>query len=273
MAISLTHTFVSGKSDGADSTLVQPSNWNEQHNLTCASGVLIGRYSAGSGAAEEISLGSDFSATGGTLSYSPTNLTVTTLTATNITYGGTDMATVLAGKVDVAGDTMTGDLTMTKSAPSIYLDDTSGTNIRLYSGSDLFRCFNSDGSQHMFYSRASNGDFYAYGNVTAYSDERLKENVQPIPDALETVSKLNGVTYNRIGEEERQMGVLAQQVQPHVPEVVKQAEGGYLAVTYGNMVALLIESTKELHAKMIDLEQSNKTLLARVAELEDAASQ
>jgi hypothetical protein len=67
MAISLTHAFTSGKSDGADSTLVQPSNWNEEHSLTMASGSLVGRSTAGTGAAEEISLSANLTLSGGTL--------------------------------------------------------------------------------------------------------------------------------------------------------------------------------------------------------------
>ena len=54
MAVSLTHAFVSAKSDGADATLVRPSNWNAEHNLTCATGVILGRTSSGTGAVEEL---------------------------------------------------------------------------------------------------------------------------------------------------------------------------------------------------------------------------
>lgn len=56
MAISLIHTFVSGKGDGGDATLVQPSNWNAQHTLNCATGVVLGRTTAGTGAVQELTL-------------------------------------------------------------------------------------------------------------------------------------------------------------------------------------------------------------------------
>jgi hypothetical protein len=56
MAISLKHKFVSSKSDGIDPTQVQPSNWNDQHDLTLASKHILGRYSSGAGAVEEIPL-------------------------------------------------------------------------------------------------------------------------------------------------------------------------------------------------------------------------
>ena len=54
MTVSLKHTFTSAKADGGDATLVQPSNWNAEHTLTCATGKLLGRSSAGTGAVEEI---------------------------------------------------------------------------------------------------------------------------------------------------------------------------------------------------------------------------
>jgi microcystin-dependent protein len=54
MAVSLTHTFVSAKGNGTDNTLVQPSNWNDQHVLTCGSGVVLGRTAVGTGAVGEL---------------------------------------------------------------------------------------------------------------------------------------------------------------------------------------------------------------------------
>lgn len=57
MAIAITHTFVSGKADGVDSTQVQPSNWNASHQLSMATGKLVGRTTASAGAFEEIGLG------------------------------------------------------------------------------------------------------------------------------------------------------------------------------------------------------------------------
>lgn len=54
MTISLKHAFQSAKSDGVDNTLIQPSNWNEEHELTLATGKVLGRYSAGTGAAQEL---------------------------------------------------------------------------------------------------------------------------------------------------------------------------------------------------------------------------
>ena len=91
------------------------------------------------------------------------------------------------------------------------------------------------------------GAFTATGNITAYSDISLKENVKNIEDALETVSKLRGVTFDRIDlDNERQIGFIAQELEPLVPEVVQTMPNGIKTVAYGNVVALLVEAIKEL---------------------------
>jgi len=58
MTVSLKHKFTSAKSDGADTSVVRPSNWNDEHDLTLAASKLLGRATASSGAAEEVSVGS-----------------------------------------------------------------------------------------------------------------------------------------------------------------------------------------------------------------------
>jgi len=56
MAIAITHPFVSAKTDGADGTLVQPSDWNEGHTITMAAGKIMGRDTSGAGAVQELPL-------------------------------------------------------------------------------------------------------------------------------------------------------------------------------------------------------------------------
>lgn len=105
MAISLKHAFASAKSDGADATLVQPSNWNAEHNITMATGRLLGRTTASAGAVEEISAGTALSLSGLTLAVSTvpvgnggTNLT--SYTTGDILYASN--ASTLAALADVA---------------------------------------------------------------------------------------------------------------------------------------------------------------------------
>jgi len=93
------------------------------------------------------------------------------------------------------------------------------------------------------------GSFTATGNITAYSDERLKENVETIEGALDKVSQMRGVMYDKDGE--RGTGVIAQEMQQVMPEVVMDSgRGDYLSVAYGNLVGVLIESIKELKAEI-----------------------
>lgn len=93
MAVSLKHTFQSAKSDGVDSTLVQPSNWNAEHTLSLTTNKLLGRSTAGTGAAEEISIGTGLSLSAGVLS-SSTSFPI------SIANGGTNgTATPTAGAV------------------------------------------------------------------------------------------------------------------------------------------------------------------------------
>ena len=84
-------------------------------------------------------------------------------------------------------------------------------------------------------------------DVTAFSDERLKTDIKTIENALEKVSQMRGVTFKREGV--NGTGVIAQEVQPHLPEVVHDKQE-YLSVAYGNMVGILIEAIKELKTKV-----------------------
>lgn len=97
-------------------------------------------------------------------------------------------------------------------------------------------------------------DFYAYGNITAFSDIRLKKNIVKIDQALDKVSKISGYTFERTNEAEdqigkRQLGVIAQELLDVIPEAVFE-QNGYYSVAYGNVVGLLIEAIKELKAEI-----------------------
>lgn len=99
MSISLKHTFVSPKSDGTDSTLVQPSSWNAEHKLTMATARLVGRTTAGTGAAEEISVGAGLTFAAGSLSLA-SSVSITALTASGAVTAG---SLTVTGDVDFTG--------------------------------------------------------------------------------------------------------------------------------------------------------------------------
>jgi hypothetical protein len=97
------------------------------------------------------------------------------------------------------------------------------------------------------------GNVGASGEVTASSDERLKTNIKTIEDALDKVTQLRGVEYDRIDIEKHQIGVIAQEVEKVLPDVVHTNEDGMKSVAYGNIVAVLIESIKELKGEISEL--------------------
>lgn len=107
------------------------------------------------------------------------------------------------------------------------------------------------------------GDVIAAGDVTAFSDEQLKTNIQPIENALTRLTQLNGVTFTRtdLQDNKRHAGFIAQEVQAVFPEVVHK-QGELLALAYGNLVALLVESIKELNGKVLQLENQLTELQA-----------
>jgi hypothetical protein len=108
------------------------------------------------------------------------------------------------------------------------------------------------------------GTFTATGDVCAYSDATLKDNIELIADPLDKVLKLRGVTFTRkdLDDNRTHMGVIAQEVEEVIPEVVITGDDGIKTVAYGNMVGLLIEAVKELT-------NQNKELLARIERLEN----
>ena len=93
----------------------------------------------------------------------------------------------------------------------------------------------------------------ATGDVTAYSDERLKDNIVTIGNAVEKVSALRGVTFTRKEDGLASTGLIAQDVHAALPEAVLTDEDGMLSVKYGNLVGLLVEAIKELKAEIEEL--------------------
>jgi len=144
MAISLKHAFNSGKTDGADATLVQPSNWNAEHTLQMATSKLLGRTTASTGAVEEIAVSSDLSLSSGTLGVNTSVATLTgtqtltnkTLTSPTLTApltlanGGTNASTAHGALTNLTTFTTTATAagTTTLTVSSAYFQVFTGTN-------------------------------------------------------------------------------------------------------------------------------------------------
>ena len=120
----------------------------------------------------------------------------------------------------------------------------------------------------------TSGNLVCTGNVTAYgsvSDEKLKENIEVIDDAINKVKKLKGVTYILKSNGKKLTGLIAQDLEKVLPEAVYKTididlngdpEDEHLAIHYGNTVGLLVEAIKEQQEQI-------ETLTAKVKELED----
>jgi hypothetical protein len=97
------------------------------------------------------------------------------------------------------------------------------------------------------------GNIYGL-DVIASSDIRTKENIVTIDSALSKVLGLHGVYFTRKNEEGRKIGVIAQEVEEVLPEVVYTGEDGMKSVSYGSIVGLLIEAIKEQNEQIKKLQ-------------------
>lgn len=129
-----------------------------------------------------------------------------------------------------------------------YFTFTNNTRCDLFiNGSNEFR-FENDGDFH------ADGDVIAQ-STTISSDRKLKENIQVVPNALDKVEALNGVTFDWKRDGTPSAGVIAQEVQEVLPEAVKEVtpvKGGdsHLSVNYHALTSILIEAIKELKAEI-----------------------
>jgi len=102
------------------------------------------------------------------------------------------------------------------------------------------------------------------GTVTANSDIKLKTNIKTIENALEKVLSLRGVEYDRVDNNDHQIGVIAQEVEKIIPEVVypKEPSPNYetKSVAYANMVGLLIEAIKEQQEQISTMKEELELL-------------
>ena len=180
-------------------------------------------------------------------------------TTANRVLGAVSAGTI--GEVQVATDMIADDaVTAAKIASDLravqyigldstdYIEFTNDTQVDMYINNiNKFR-FEADGDFH------ADGDVIAYSTTTP-SDERLKENVKVIDNALDKLDQLRGVTFDWIDrDDKRSGGIIAQELEKVMPELVKEvdslkSEDGFKAVDYNGLIGLLIEAVKELNDK------------------------
>lgn len=196
-----------------------------------------------------------------------------------------------------------GAFVLRSGSPTIYFRDTDQMSAMLHCNSNLFYILRGgidtetwaqiNGQWPAYWDLSNNnvlmgGAVSAVGEVTAYSsDRRLKENIRNIPDALNKVLQLNGVTFSWKDETKAlgffvpnkdDVGVIAQEVQRVLPEAVRFApfdrdEKGnsksgenYLTVQYEKLTALLIEAVKDQQVMIDGLRDRISALESRLAD-------
>lgn len=101
----------------------------------------------------------------------------------------------------------------------------------------------------------TDGAIHSSGDILAFSDRRLKENIELIKEPMKLAKILNGVIFDRIDTGKKQTGLIAQDVLQVLPEAVSMDESGYYSVNYGSLVGLLVECIKELNTRIETLEK------------------
>ena len=102
------------------------------------------------------------------------------------------------------------------------------------------------------------GNITSSGTITANSDAKLKKNVATVSNALDKVNLLRGVEFDYIADDKHSIGVIAQEVEAVLPDLVEGDETK--SVAYGNLTAVLIEAVKELTAEVNTLKAELNTL-------------
>ena len=97
------------------------------------------------------------------------------------------------------------------------------------------------------------GRIVADSDITAYSDASLKKDVKTIENALDKTKELRGVEFTRIADDTKSIGVIAQELEKVLPELVLTDDEGIKSVNYAQITGLLIEAVKELSAKVEEL--------------------
>jgi hypothetical protein len=212
---------------------------------------------------------------------------VTVSSYSNLTTLNVSGVTTLSGALTVVGAvTIPAPSTNLHAATKKYVDDTVNAGVAsivippipTVSGTSgqvaYFTGATATGSSPNFTWSGStlyvNGALNVTGDITAYytSDARLKTNIFNIENALDKVNRLNGVTFewNETGRSlfdedfvipDLEVGVIAQEIQAVLPEVVTTRNNGMLAVNYEKIVPLLIEAIKELSAEVTKLKSAS----------------
>ena len=172
---------------------------------------------------------------------------ITSYTDTNTTY--------TAGRgLDLSGTQFLLETDLRDSISYIGYD----SNDYIYWSNNAFQQFVVAGTERLRVDTAGidvSGRIVADSDITAYSDERLKKDIKTIEGALDKTKALRGVEFTRIADDTKSIGVVAQELEEVLPELVLTDDEGMKSVNYAQITGLLIEAVKELSAKVEELEK------------------
>jgi hypothetical protein len=141
------------------------------------------------------------------------------------------------------GFSVTNDTSTNSTYYPVFVDSTTGTPTQTSVSSTKLN-FN-----------PSTGNFSATA-FTSLSDATKKTNIRPIENSIELTKQLEGVRYDWIDNNKPSLGLIAQEVEKVLPELVETSTDGTKSVSYGNIIGLLIEAIKEQQVRIEELERN-----------------
>jgi hypothetical protein len=236
----------------------------------------IGTSSPGDKLSVTTTTGGGFNMTNGVDATLRILLPTTGITYDNVNYGyhawlvgGSEKA-----RIDTSGNLLVGTTTYTTGKLVVQAKDTNYGGIQVVkSGGTTYWTQNIDsldgytwgknGADFWYAGRSSSANCVSSGGSWVNSsDQRLKENIETLPNALSKVCSLRGVSFNRIASGHLEIGLIAQEVQAIYPDAVETG-GDYLGLNYGALVGPLVEAIKEQQALITSLTARIEALEAK----------
>ena len=142
------------------------------------------------------------------------------------------------------------DITSDPNTDSISIASTDTLSTVTYRGATTSTAVTFSGGINMSNSNITNGGIITATEFNATSDMRLKDNITAVQNPLDILAAISGVQFNWKSNGKEAVGVLAQEIEKVLPQIVNTNADGYKAVSYDSLIPILIEAIKELAAKV-----------------------